>query len=82
MSDATVQIRNTIEALVWTIVAAGGSSLIGGPLLGIALWKAAAIAGGAAAVEFLTRLARSRLDVLPAPGEGMSIGSYGRVDPR
>jgi len=80
MTNATVQIRQTVEALVWTIVAAGGSSLIGGPLLGISPWKAAVLAGGAAAVEFISRLARTRLNVLPNPGEGMSIGPVGRVD--
>lgn len=64
-------IRDTLERLFWTVVAAGGGSLIAGPLLGVSAWQAAGVAGLSAGVNFVTILARQRLAVLPSPGEGL-----------
>lgn len=66
-----MNIKDTIERLFWTVVAAGGGSLIAGPLLGVSAWQAAGVAGLSAAVNFVTILARKRLSVLPDPGEGL-----------
>lgn len=63
--------RDTLERLLWTVVAAAGGSLAGGLLFDVSAWQAAAIAGLSAAVNFATIVARARLAVLPNPGDGL-----------
>lgn len=63
--------RDTIERLVWTVLAAAGGALAGVPLFDITAWEAAAIAGLSAGVNFVTIVARARLAVLPNPGDGL-----------
>lgn len=64
-------IRDTLERLVWTVVAAAGGGLLAGPLLSVSVWQAAGVAGLSAGVNFLTIVARKRLAVLPDPGAGL-----------
>lgn len=66
-----MNIRDTLERLVWTFVAAAGGNLIGGAFFDVDVIQAAAMAGIAAAVNFITLLARQRLSVLPDPGDGL-----------
>lgn len=66
-----MNLQDTLERLVWTVVAAGGGSLIAGPLLGVSSWQAAGVAALSAGVNFLTLLARTRLAALPDPGSGL-----------
>lgn len=66
-----MNIPQTLERLVWTAVAAAGGGLLGGPLLGVAVWQAAGIAALAAVVNFVTLVARERLSILPDPGDGL-----------
>lgn len=63
--------RDTAERLVWTVVAAMGGALAAGPIINISTLDAAKVAGLAAAVNFLTIVARKRLSVLPDPGDGL-----------
>lgn len=67
----SLSIRDALERLLWTVVAAGGGSLIAGPLLGVSAWQAAGVAALSAGVNFVTILARSRLASLPNPGGGL-----------
>lgn len=79
----SLSIRDSIERLVWTVVAAGGGSLIAGPLLGVSAWQAAGVAALSAGVNFVTILARSRLASLPNPGGGLPgllVGDRGSTD--
>lgn len=66
-----MKFRDIAERLVWTVVAAflGGLSVSG--IIDITALDAAIASAGAAAVNFLTLVARSRLSVLPEPGEGL-----------
>lgn len=66
-----MKIRDTIERLFWTVLAAGLGSLAAGPLVGISVWQSAGVTGLTAGVNFLSILARQHTDVLPAPGEGL-----------
>lgn len=66
-----MNIRDTAERLVWTVIAAAGGGLIAGPILGVTTWQAAGTAALTAGVNFVTILARKRLAVLPDPGEGL-----------
>lgn len=52
------------ERMAWTAVQAGLASLTIGSLFGLAAWKGAAIAAGAAVLSMLKGLAASRLGVL------------------
>lgn len=63
--------RDLIERLFWTVVAAALTNFGSIELLGIAAWKAAALAGINGAVTFLLVVARARLAVLPDPGAGL-----------
>ena len=65
--------KDTIERIVWTFVAVALGSLGVNDLLSLdlAVWQAAALAGGAAVVNLLTLIARARLAVLPNPGDGI-----------
>lgn len=64
-------VRDTLERLFWTVVAAALTNLGSVGLLGIEAWKAAALAGINGAVTFVLVIARQRLAVLPNPGEGL-----------
>jgi hypothetical protein len=66
-----VNVAQTLERLVWTAVAAAGAGLIGVPLLGLDVWQAAGLSALAAVVNYVTLVARSRLAVLPDPGDGL-----------
>lgn len=64
-------LRDTLERLFWTVVAAGLGSLAAGPLLGVSAWQAAGVAALSAGVNLLSILARQHLAPLPQPGEGL-----------
>lgn len=66
-----MNLRDTIERTVWTFVAAALAALPSAAMLDVAAWKAAAVAGIAAVVNFVLLLARYRLSILPNPGEGL-----------
>lgn len=68
-----MNVKDTVERIVWTFVAAALGSLGVNDLLSLdlAVWQAAALAGGAAVVNLLTLIARARLAVLPNPGDGI-----------
>lgn len=66
-----MRLRDTLERLVWTVIAAALTNLGSVGVLGIEAWQAAALAGFNGAVTFLLLVARQRLAVLPAPGEGL-----------
>lgn len=66
-----MNLRDTAERLVWTVVAAAGGNLIGAALFDYDVWKGAAAAGIGAAVNFVTIVARARLTALPDPGAGL-----------
>jgi hypothetical protein len=66
-----VKWRDTIERLFWAVVAAGLGALAVSDVIGISALEAAVVAGAGAGVDFLTLVARSRLNVLPSPGEGL-----------
>lgn len=68
-----MNLRDTAERIFWTFVAGALSSLGVGELLSLdlALWQTAALAGGAAVANLVLLIARARLAVLPAPGEGL-----------
>jgi len=69
-----MNLRDTAERLVWTVIAAAGGALVGVPVLGVEYWQAAGVAGLSAAVNYLTLLARHHLDALPDPGQGLTRG--------
>lgn len=66
-----MNIRDTLERFVWTVVAAAGSSVVAAGAFNVDVGTAAAIAGGTAAINFVTIVARQRLSVLPDPGAGL-----------
>jgi hypothetical protein len=66
-----MNVKDTLERLWWTVVSAAGGGLLAGPLLSLSVWQAAGVAGLAAAVNFITIVARKRLSVLPDPGAGL-----------
>ena len=65
--------KDTLERMFWTVVAAAGSSLAMAALTDVDAWQAAATAGGTAAINFVTIVARKRLSVLPDPGAGLPL---------
>lgn len=69
-----MKIRDAIERLLWTFVAAAGGILTGSALLSldIDVWQTAALAGLGAVINSLTLIARWRLSVLPDPGSHLS----------
>lgn len=78
-----MNLRDTFERLVWTFIAAAGGALVAPELfdVNISALQAAGIAGLAAVVNAVTVIARSRLAVLPDPGNGLpgfTIGSPGQ----
>lgn len=68
-----MNIRDTLERLFWTVIAAMGGALIAPEILSvnISTLEAAAIAGLSAAVNFVTLVAREKLAVVPDPGAGL-----------
>lgn len=66
-----MKIRDALERIVWTAVAAAGGNLAGMALLDVDVWTAAALTGLAAAINTVTLIARWRLSVLPNPGDGL-----------
>lgn len=67
----TLTIRDTLERLWWTFVAAATGNITAVALLDIAAWKMAVATGLVAAVNLVTIIARWRLSVLPDPGAGL-----------
>lgn len=66
-----MNVRDTLERLFWTAASAVGSSVIGAALLEMNTWKTAALAGITAGINFITIVARRRLETLPDPGAGL-----------
>lgn len=67
----SIRIRDLIERVLWTAVAAGLGALVAAPLVDLATLEAAAVAAAAAAVNAVLVIARWRLSVLPDPGGGL-----------
>lgn len=63
--------RDLAERLFWSVLVAALTNFGSVDFLDIAAWKAAALAGINAGVTMLLLVARSRLAVLPDPGEGL-----------
>lgn len=78
-----MSLRDTLERLVWTVVAASGGALLAGPIVGVSAWQGAALVGLTAAINFVTIVGRARLAVLPDPGAGLPglpADEGGRID--
>jgi hypothetical protein len=63
--------RDTLERLVWTFIAAALGAVGAAAVFDVDAWKAAAMAGSTAVVNFVLIVARSRLSQLPDPGAGL-----------
>lgn len=76
-------LRDTLERLFWTFVAAFLGTLVGTAVLdlGVSSLQAAAVAGLGAVANAVLLLARWRLSVLPNPGEGLTKRHYPEDDP-
>ena len=66
-----MNIPDVLERLFWTVLAAFLGGLTVGGVLDISTIDAAIVAGASAGVNFLLLVARSRLAVLPEPGDGL-----------
>lgn len=66
-----MNLRDTLERLFWTVVAAASTNLSTVALFEIAAWKGAALAAINGAMTFILLVARTRLAVLPEPGAGL-----------
>lgn len=68
-----MNLRDTLERIVWTFIAAALGALGTNEVLSLDLdaWQAAALAGGAAVTNLILLIARDRLAVLPSPGDGL-----------
>ena len=73
-----IRLADLAERLFWTFLAAFTSALVSPPLaqaagvdLTLSALEAAVLAGGSAAVNFATVVARWRLDILPDPGAAL-----------
>lgn len=66
-----MNLRDTIERLFWTIVAAFLGSLMAGAVFDVDVVMAAGMAAFTAGVNFVLLVARARLAVLPDPGRGL-----------
>jgi hypothetical protein len=66
-----MNIRDTLERLFWTLVAAFLGALGVSDLIDISALQAALAAAASAGVNFLLLVARARLSVLPDPGDGL-----------
>lgn len=67
----TIRVRDLLERIVWTAVAAALTAVVGAPILDVEAWRAAAFAGGTAAATAVLVIARWRLAILPDPGAGL-----------
>lgn len=66
-----MKLRDALERIFWTAVAAAGGAVAGAALFDVETWRAAAMAACAAAVDAVLLIARWRLSVLPNPGAGL-----------
>ena len=69
-----MNLRDTLERLGWTFVSAFGGIIVAtdvADLFNTSTLKAAGAAGLVAAVNALTLIARSKVPVLPDPGDGL-----------
>ena len=66
-----MNVRDLLERLWWTLVAAFLGALTVSDLLDISALQAAIAAAASAGANFLLLVARARLSVLPEPGEGL-----------
>lgn len=68
------KIRDTIERLFWTFVAAFLGQLVGAAVLdlGVSAIQSAAVAGLGAVANAVLLIARWRLSVLPDPGQAVA----------
>lgn len=66
-----MNLRDTIERLFWTLVAAFFGALASGAVFNVDVVMAAGMAAFTAAVNFVLLVARARLAVLPDPGKGL-----------
>jgi len=66
-----MNLRDTLERLWWTSVAAAIATPLGAEVFDIDVWKAAGVSAFVAAVNFVSVIARARLAVLPDPGAGL-----------
>ncbi len=66
-----MNLRDSAERLFWTVVAAFLGGLTVGDIINISTLDAAIAAAASAGVNFLLIVARSRLAVLPEPGQGL-----------
>lgn len=62
--------KDTAERFMWTLVSAFLGALTVSEAIGISALQAGLVAAASAGANFLTVLARTRLSVLPDPGEG------------
>lgn len=77
-----MNIRDTLERLVWTVAAAFLGGLVASGIdwpVGIDALDAAKLAALTAGVNFLSIVARKRLAQLPDPGEGLGVVVDGEV---
>lgn len=66
-----MKIRDTIERVFWSTVAAALGAVPSAALFDVETWKLAASAGVTGAVTAVLVYARYRLKVLPDPGDGL-----------
>lgn len=66
-----MNLPQTLERIVWTFINAAIVNLGSAALLDVDAWKGAALAGGTAVLTYLSLIARTRLSVLPDPGDGL-----------
>lgn len=66
-----MNLRDLLERLVWTFVAAAAGNLGAAPFLDVDAVNAAAMAGVGALISAVLIIARARLAVLPDPGAGL-----------
>lgn len=68
-----MKLRDTVERLFWTALAAFTGSLSAGAIFSynMGVVRAAGIAAVGTLINGITVLARQRLSVLPDPGEGL-----------
>jgi hypothetical protein len=78
MGGEQVRVRDWLERLFWTALAAFLGALSAPPVgdvigldISLSALEAAFLAAVSAAVNFLSLVARARLAVLPEPGEGL-----------
>lgn len=66
-----MNLKDTLERLVWTMVAAFLGALGVSDLIDITAWQAGLAAAATAGANFILIIARYRLSVLPNPGDGL-----------